>query len=165
MVSPIQLPVFLSGYFRASQIEQNTKVLLPSVFFIISALTELGLARHRKKEQRFGPSPANNYTSGYGAGGAPRRGFGSLFRRRQQPDAAAEDPNALPAHPEPGHLRQSYNTEATHVDDTLPAPGDTNGYHKHGEAGYGQQTAAPAMTGVQPQTNYGHRYGDGTYNV
>lgn len=142
---------------------------LVSVFFIISALTELGLARHRKKEQRFGPSPANNYTSGYGAGGGPRRGvFGSLFRRNHQPNgAAAVDPNALPAHPEPDHLRQSYNTEATHVDDTLPAPGDTNGYHKYGEAGYGQQPAhaAPAMTGVQPQTNYGHRYGDGTYNV
>lgn len=123
-----------------------------SIFFIISALTEFGLGRHRKKEQRFGPSPANNYTSGYGGRGGR---FGSLFQRRNRADTATADPNALPSHPEPGHLRSSY-------DDTLTGGASTNGYsNKYGESGYG---AVPA-TSVAGSTQPPHRYGDGTYNV
>lgn len=34
--------------------------------FLISAALEIVLSRARKREKRYGPSPANNYTSGYG---------------------------------------------------------------------------------------------------
>ena len=37
-----------------------------SVLFIISALLQVWVARHHRKEKKYGPSPANNYTSGYG---------------------------------------------------------------------------------------------------
>lgn len=146
-----------------------------SVFFIISALTELGLGRHRKKEQRFGPSPANNYTSGYGRGG-----FGRLFRRNRT-NTEAGDPNVLPAHTTPDQIRQSHQTEETYVNggqDTL-----SHSYPKYGEAGYiHDQGAVPATNGVTATHNpygntaattnttapaYGasYRYGDGTYQV
>ncbi|ROW02637.1 hypothetical protein VSDG_01609 [Cytospora chrysosperma] len=94
------------------------------VFFIISALTEVLLARQRKKEKRFGPSPANNYTSGYGS---RRRGlFG--FRRNK---GTASTADALPTHPHPDQVRDSYNTEATRVGEPPAAT-----YSKYGEAGY-----------------------------
>ncbi|KAI7777943.1 hypothetical protein LA080_002928 [Diaporthe eres] len=117
------------------------------VFFIISALTELALGRHRKKEQRFGPSPANNYTSGYGS---KRRGLFGLRRNKGTGTDGLGDPNALPMHTSPDQVRTSYNTEATRVGEGSP-------YNKYGEAGYNEHgTATHANTG---------RYGDGTYNV
>lgn len=117
------------------------------VFFIISALTELALGRHRKKEQRFGPSPANNYTSGYGS---KRRGLFGLRRNKRADADGLGDPNALPMHTSPDQVRTSYNTEATRVGEGSP-------YNKHGEAGYNEHgTATHAHPG---------RYGDGTYNV
>lgn len=153
-----------------------------SIFFIISALTELALGRHRKKEQRFGPSPRNNYTSGYGRGG-----FGRLFRRRANTDQGAfADPNALPAHTTPDQIRQSHQTEETYV----PSGTDTYSHSyppKQGEAGYTEHGIPPASAAVAPApmtngvtTNGAHygnantavpqygasyRYGDGTYNV
>lgn len=64
-----------------------------SVFFLISAFLEVVLVRHRRKESRFGPSPANNYTSGYGG----RGGFLSRFRRRKgSTEEEAINPNTLP---------------------------------------------------------------------
>ncbi|KAI3401053.1 hypothetical protein diail_762 [Diaporthe ilicicola] len=118
------------------------------VFFIISALTELALGRHRKKEQRFGPSPANNYTSGYGAG--PKRGLFGLRNKKRADTDGLGDPNALPMHTSPDQVRTSYNTEATRVGETSP-------YNKYGEAGYNEH-------GTVTHGNTG-RYGDGTYNV
>ena len=40
--------------------------MLYSCLFLISAALEIVLSRARKREERYGPSPANNYTSGYG---------------------------------------------------------------------------------------------------
>lgn len=86
-------------------------------FFIFSILTEVALARHHRKEKRFGPSPANNYTSGYGshttgataagagAGAAATSGglFSRLFHRNRDVDATADE-NMLPKHTTPGEL-------------------------------------------------------------
>ncbi|KAK8035362.1 hypothetical protein PG993_010357 [Apiospora rasikravindrae] len=98
------------------------------VFFILSILVEVVLVRHRRKEARFGPSPANNYTSGYGKRGK----FMGLFKKRGT-GATQEDPNALPLHTTPNQVRQSYNTESTAVGH------EPTGYPKYGEAGYGGQ--------------------------
>ncbi|KAK6001183.1 hypothetical protein QM012_003266 [Aureobasidium pullulans] len=46
-----------------------------AVLFLFTALMQLALMRHHKKEKRYGPSPSNDYTSG----SAPRRG---LFVRK-----------------------------------------------------------------------------------
>lgn len=157
-----------------SDLEANT---IPSVFFVISALTELGLGRHRKKEQRFGPSPANNYTSGYGRGGRAAR-FGSLFRRK--PAAKDPDENELPAHPEPTALRTSYATDATRVDHNngssgggYPSKYGDVGTTKYSENGAGGFVPPPAGTNPANGSGYagatggygGNRYGDGTYTV
>lgn len=118
------------------------------IFFILSILVEIVLVRHRRKEARFGPSPANNYTSGYGKRGK----FMGLFKRRGTA-ATQEDPNALPMHATPNQVRQSCNTESTAVGHE-PA-----GYPKHSEAGYGGQheghTAYPesGTTANSPHVN------------
>lgn len=133
-----------------------------SFFFIISALTEFALGRHRKKEQRFGPSPANNYTSGYGAK------FGSLFRRRGTAKTV-DDPNALPMHTDPSQLRQSYATDDATA---YPKYGEANGvgtYGDHGAAGMHHQAPVHGATtngfGNVPGHALPGKYGDGTYNV
>lgn len=131
----------------------------PSFFFIFSIFTEIALGRHRSREKRYGPSPANNYTSGYGSGGGL---FGWLRRRR-----TAASGNILPEHTHPEQLetRQSYGTEATAVGYELP------GYNKHGEynhAAYPQSGAkydtpyptSPRHPVAQPSS---YRYDDGVY--
>jgi hypothetical protein len=136
-----------------------------SIFFILSILVEFVLVRHRRKEQRFGPSPANTYTSGYGR----RNKFMGLFKRRGT--ATSQDPNALPQHTTPDQVRQSYNTESTAVGN------DTFAHNKYGESGYGNEGVNGAHgypeQGVTGATHphhgntqpAGYRYNDGTYNA
>lgn len=40
--------------------------MICSVLFLISAFLQVALSRNHKKEKRYGPGPANNYTSGSG---------------------------------------------------------------------------------------------------
>ncbi|KAF2281445.1 uncharacterized protein EI97DRAFT_367368 [Westerdykella ornata] len=40
--------------------------IVGAVLFFISAFVQLALGRHHKREKRYGPSPANNYTYGRG---------------------------------------------------------------------------------------------------
>ncbi|KAF7196520.1 hypothetical protein HII31_02248 [Pseudocercospora fuligena] len=48
----------------------NTAVFAVSIIgafvFLITAVMQVALVRHHKKEKRFGPGPSNNYSSGYG---------------------------------------------------------------------------------------------------
>ncbi|KAI1867931.1 hypothetical protein JX265_003985 [Neoarthrinium moseri] len=148
----------LPTYRQACQME--TACLAVSIvailFFIFSILVEFVLVRHRRKESRFGPSPANNYTSGYGR----RNKFMGLFKKRT---TTAEDPNALPMHTTPDQVRQSYNTESTAVGH------DPALHNKYGESGMGHdgRTAYPeqGVTGPTGTTHppAGYRYNDGTY--
>ena len=109
------------------------KLTIPSrlsFFFIFSALLEVALARHRLKEKRFGPSPGNNYTSGY----AKKRGFLGFFGRGKTNTGLSGDTSALPQHTHPDEVRDSYATEQTRVGTaTEPAPAK---YSKYGDAGY-----------------------------
>jgi hypothetical protein len=50
--------------------------LIGAFLFIIAAIVQLWLGRHHRREKRYGPSPANNYTSGSG---------NRWFRRRRGP--------------------------------------------------------------------------------
>ena len=128
---------------------------------------EIALVRHHRKEKRFGPSPGNNYTSGY----AGRRGgaLGRIFRRGTTTSRKTADDNALPEHTHPEMLhhdnRQSYGTERTAVnpqEGTFNHPNTAPDYTKHelsgqpvgGYGGLGQPGAAPG--------NY--RYNDGVYD-
>jgi hypothetical protein len=62
------------------------------------------MARHQQREKRFGPSPANGYTSG------SRRG---AFWRRNRRTGAAAPADALPGHPTPGEVENGYKAPAT----------------------------------------------------
>ncbi|KAL0944048.1 uncharacterized protein CTRU02_201935 [Colletotrichum truncatum] len=124
------------------------------IFFIISILVEVALARHHRKEKRFGPSPKNNYTSGSGS----RGGFLSSFRRRGRQDTVTND-NTLPVHTTPDQVRNSYATETTAV-------GHDNGYPKY-EGTYGNTATNGYGHGHETGTTqppHGYHYNDGTYD-
>ncbi|KAF4463230.1 membrane-associating domain-containing [Fusarium albosuccineum] len=142
-------------------------------FFVFSILMEVALARHHRKEKRFGPSPANNYTSGYGKKGGF---FGRLFRRKT---AATEAGHDLPEHTHPDQLnddfRQSHATERTAVnnyaEDTAYNKYDNNGF-SYQDTNYGRQDGygqihypEPEQGVAQPShNNPNYRYEDGVYD-
>jgi hypothetical protein len=147
--------------------------IIAIIFFILTILTEVGLARHHHKAKRFGPSPQNNYTSGYGDSDEKGGFFSRLFGRKK--GTVQSDENHLPAHTTPDqidHTRQSYATETTAVnnnDNPYVHNGDqshaTNGGYNKNETGYGYPTAShPAQqTGYSVAPN-DYRYGDGVYD-
>ncbi|KAI3325072.1 hypothetical protein HD806DRAFT_533668 [Xylariaceae sp. AK1471] len=135
----------LPNFHQICQMEKAVLAvsIIAIVFFLLSAFIEVILVRHRRKEARFGPSPANNYTSGYGR----RGGFFSRFRRRKgSGDEGMINPNTLPEHTHPEQVRPSYNTESTAV------AGHEGGYNKYGESGFQHdgQTAYPDRTSYPP---------------
>ncbi|KAK7189223.1 hypothetical protein DPSP01_005387 [Paraphaeosphaeria sporulosa] len=116
-----------------------------ALLFLISALVQIALARHHKKEKRFGPSPANNYTSG--------RGRGGFFGRRKNKTTGLRDPEvaagtgtlaAGPAH----DVRPSHDTAYTGSTVAGAGPYEhnkplTGGYHT-APVTYPNHTPAPA---------------------
>lgn len=103
--------------------------------------------RHRRKARRYGPSPINGYTGGYGKTSSPRRGglFSRVFGRKsqRQPTDLTDNSNALPEHTHPSDLhdnRDSYYGAAADPDALPPT---------HNQPVRGQQP----MTGVN--TGYG----------
>ncbi|KAK0674105.1 hypothetical protein QBC41DRAFT_388309 [Cercophora samala] len=143
--------------------------------FAISCVVNLALARHRKRERRFGPSPANDYTAGYGK----KNRFSALFGRRrgaQHPAGLGPDPNALPVHTTPAEVRNSYGTDNTRVasnqgygglaaqkyEQPLHSPGVGNG-HANGDMGLmnGNGNGYANGNGVANGTPYGNGNGYG----
>jgi len=128
-------------------------------------VTELALARHHHKEKRFGPSPDNNYTSGYGT---KKGGFFSRFSKNRR-STRTNNTNILPEHTHPDQVRDSYATETTRVGDHNAGFASTNAY-KHGETGHHGHhgTGADALPMNQPATAHypegNYRYDDGVYN-
>ncbi|KAM0260712.1 hypothetical protein ACHAQJ_002628 [Trichoderma viride] len=141
--------------------------IIAIVFFLFSILMEFALTRHHQKEKRYGPSPQNDYTSGFGRrkGGIFGRFFGS---RKVDP---VEEGNMLPHHPQPDQLN------ATDNNDISNPYNHTEGYNKY-ESGYGYTGvtgptdtaymgaggyAAPHGTAGYGQPN-NYRYEDGVYD-
>jgi hypothetical protein len=94
--------------------------------------------KSHKKQKAFGPSPANNYTSG---AVAPKRKFWQ--RKSKAQTYPTTNPNALPLHSTPADVRTSYATESTAVGHEA-----VGGYPKYGNQvsdGY----AAPMGTATQ----------------
>ncbi|KAJ5329672.1 hypothetical protein N7452_010062 [Penicillium brevicompactum] len=60
--------------------------------FLVSILFQVLLARHHKREKRFGPSPTNNYTHG---------SRGAFWRRNKNHPEATGAADTLPGHPTP----------------------------------------------------------------
>jgi hypothetical protein len=106
----------------------NTAVFAVAIIaiflFLVSAVWQVMLVRHHKKEKRFGPSPSNNYTKG------SRRPF---WKRNKAPKGT-RDAEMATAHTGHGHNRLSHETGTTlgnHAHTTEP---------KYGQPGYGNAT-------------------------
>lgn len=114
---------------------------MSSVFFILSPFMEVVLVRHRKKEQRYGPSPANDYTSGSGR----KPGFFASLRGKNgntHPDADLMS-NKLPEHTTPADVRDSYATEQTRVGGAPENTGAYGSYNPYNEASVGNTYTPP----------------------
>lgn len=75
---------YVPNYKAACRMEKGVFAvsIILIALFLLSALLQILLVRHHKKEKRYGPSPANGYTSGSG-----RKGF---FGRKANNDYARD---------------------------------------------------------------------------
>lgn len=135
--------VFGNGTFtlnlhRACRLETAAfAVSLLNIFlFLLTAVLSVLLVRHHRREKRYGPSPANNYTSGSGRRAFWRRrrdgrGRGFFSRSNRNADAV---PAAVP--PTASYYDQNrFSQETGHTGSTMhgaiaPEP-------KYGQLGYG----------------------------
>lgn len=116
--------------------------IIGAFFFLVTALMQIALVRHHKKEKRYGPSPDNNYTSGYGkrklwqrkpkhAGekeaelGAAGAGAGVAAHRDIRPSHDTAYTGSTVAAPTNGHVKKE--TDPVHGDH---AP-HVGGYNPH----------------------------------
>lgn len=102
--------------------------IIGAFLFAIAALIQLFLGRHHQREKRYGPSPANNYTSGSG---------GRFWRRNRRPrtthqvrDAELATAGALPIADKHSTIRPSHETGYT--GSTVATP-TTAAYDSHGK--------------------------------
>jgi len=79
--------------------------IIGAVLFLLTALMQVFLVRHHKKEKRFGPSPSNNYTEGSG-----KR---SRFGRKEKPVEDAELGAVGAGVPVASTIRPSHDTAYT----------------------------------------------------
>ncbi|KAJ5690802.1 hypothetical protein N7462_005194 [Penicillium macrosclerotiorum] len=82
------------SYGMACKLEKVTFAVsvIGIFFFLISIIFQVLMARHHKREKRFGPSPANGYTYGTGR---------KWFSRKKNTPEASGAADALPGHPTP----------------------------------------------------------------
>ncbi|GAM83473.1 hypothetical protein ANO11243_014610 [Dothideomycetidae sp. 11243] len=136
--------------------------------FLILALVQIALVRHHKKEKAYGPSPANNYTSG----SAGRRKFWNRKRGAETAAGAGAIGGAAAAHHHHNHTAATRDTEMGVVDNrpshdtgftgstvangnTTLAKDETAGHHAH-SASHGRYFTQPEGSGVNP---YGYDQG------
>ncbi|PFH59317.1 hypothetical protein XA68_12518 [Ophiocordyceps unilateralis] len=128
------------------------------VLFVCTALMEVALSRHHRKANRFGPSPANNYTSGYGSKA------GALWNRIRFRRKRDDDPNSLPEHTHPDQLdatRRSYGTETTAIDHATDNPKQDYPTYQPSVANYPSGWHTGAQVHTPPA---GYNYNDGVYD-
>ena len=133
-----------------------------SFLFLVSAVLQVLLSRAQKREKRYGPSPSNNYTSGYGK----RRFWQKKNNKNKKHDAelGAVGAGALAA--EEKHHHDNRNSTFRQSDDTAVASAG-NGYGgpntkyaeptvpavHHNPDPYTRSSAAPTTsTNYEPQT-------------
>ncbi|KAJ9621996.1 hypothetical protein H2203_006877 [Taxawa tesnikishii (nom. ined.)] len=117
--------------------------IIGAFLFLITALMQVFLVRHHKKEKRFGPSPANNYTSGSGK---------ARFWQRKPKKTTTKDaelgtygagvPASGLAAPQADH------SPYKEVDNTATAPLTHQHHAPHGA--HGGYYTQPQGTGVNP---------------
>ncbi|KAJ5120866.1 uncharacterized protein N7515_010254 [Penicillium bovifimosum] len=108
-------------------------------FYLTSILFQVLLARHHKREKRFGPSPNNGYT--YGS----RKAF---WRRNKNSPEASGGADALPGHPTPQDVEMGAE------------PKSEKGWF--GSWGKNKNTTASGAPAVAPSGG-GYGYGNSAY--
>ncbi|KAL4806747.1 hypothetical protein BDV18DRAFT_138147 [Aspergillus unguis] len=124
-------------------------------FFLISILFQFLLARHHRREKRFGPSPANNYTYG------KSRGF---WRRNKGSPEQVNGDNMLPSHPTPHDVETGpAGGAAPQTSGAIPATNEKQSwFNKFGrKQDPVDATAQPAYATPQPAPAAG--YGNSAY--
>ncbi|PWY89871.1 hypothetical protein BO70DRAFT_358894 [Aspergillus heteromorphus CBS 117.55] len=126
-------------------------------FFLISILLQVLYARYHKREKRFGPSPANGYTSG------TTRGFAFWRRNKRSPDSGTED-DMLPTHPTPHDMELGTTSVgpgglAAEKEDGMNGAGN-NGYFSRKKR---ESTAGLNVNTATPTPNAGYGYGNSAY--
>ena len=103
--------------------------IVGAFLFFVTAAMQVLLVRHHKKEKRYGPSPSNNYTSGYGK--KKRFGFGRKNKNANTANQAEMGAVGRPSH-ETGMTGTTVGnngvgaTSYDKVDGTMPTNGATN---------------------------------------
>lgn len=121
--------------------------VLGAFLFLISALVQLALGRHHKKEKRFGPSPANNYTAGTGI---------RFWQRRRKNRGGLRDPEMSGA---------AATSPTTHTNGAL-APGVGDYRPSHDTAYTGTTTQSTTYDAPhKPLVGGYHTAPTGTYNT
>ncbi len=123
----------------------------PSSFlFLVSAALEIVLARAHKREKRYGPSPSNNYTSGYGKQRFWQRKNKNKNKGMEDAELGAIGAGALVAE-DKHHHDHTRNSNIT--GDTAVADGYGGANNKYATA---QEPTLPAHTAAynQPATGY-----------
>lgn len=144
--------------------------LVAAFLFLCTAALQLALIRSHKKEKRLGPSPKNNYTSGFGK----KRGLFSKKNKNADRDAemgaagttaggagmlAPEQHDMRPSH-ETGYTGSTVAAPGNASYDKVEQPGTTHAPHgAHG--GYYTQ---PQGQGVNPYGYENNNYTTGTTN-
>lgn len=141
--------------------------IIAAFLFLFLALVQVALVRHHKKEKRFGPSPANNYTSGSG-----KRRFWNRKREGAAVGGAAAGTAAYEHHhhkntatrdPEMGAVDTRPSHDTAYTGSTMAPPvqhgtgivkdaepvGNTT-HHHHGHSTHGGYYTQPEGTGVNP---------------
>ncbi|EMC96494.1 hypothetical protein BAUCODRAFT_70359 [Baudoinia panamericana UAMH 10762] len=130
--------------------------LIAAVLFLVTAVMQIALVRHHKKEKRYGPSPSNNYTSGPGK----RRGMFGRKNKKHNATHEAELGAAGVGAGAGGLAAGQHDTRPSHetgyTGSTVAAPGTASydkvdahhGHQPHGT--HGGYYTQPQGTGVNP---------------
>ncbi|KAF2205211.1 hypothetical protein GQ43DRAFT_446179 [Delitschia confertaspora ATCC 74209] len=117
-----------------------------AVLFLLSAIVQVLLARHHRKEKRYGPSPANNYT----------RGSGVKFWQRGKKNRGTRDAEMAGTVPATGGLSGGHHDVRPSHDTayTGSTVANNSAYeHGHNKTLSGGYHTAPTGTYAAPTSN------------
>ncbi|KAL9054295.1 MAG: hypothetical protein Q9162_004253 [Coniocarpon cinnabarinum] len=145
-----------SAAFAVSILGAQYLISVARILFVISARLQIWVARHHRKEKRYGPSPSNNYTSGSGRRKfwqRKRKSPGSTYTRDAEMAPVAAGAAGAPAtssHPSTGPAYDGRPSVETGYTGTTQGNSDyyggsTNKYEPH--TGY---HTGPTGTAVNP---------------
>lgn len=113
--------------------------LIGALFFLLAAIVNILIGRHKRAENKYGPSPSNNYSSGSGRRFIPKAGALAFWKKKDR-SAEYSNPDALPVHPDASLMQDEKKNEYA----------SAGSYHTGSNAAYGQ----PGYTNAPPAAGY-----------